>query len=329
MPDPLPTYARHFSTLRADRSNPWGEDSRGQAPHKPLLLLSVIDQFAEGTIFANLIELTPELGELFDIYWAIVRPMGRERGNVATPFFHMRSEGFWHLQPKPGYGEYIRNTSSIQSVTRLQESAFGAKLDEPLFELLCSDDGRETLRRVLIETYFHPRLHQRLLHQGVVNVKAFHYGETLLQRAKKQIKEPVAAFATAVEETAVRDQGFRRAIVRAYEHRCALCGVRILTADGHTAIEAAHIVPWSESQNDDPRNGLALCRLCHWTFDEGLATIRTNYCIQLSPQLSANDNIPGHLATMDDRPFIAPPDRDLWPFPESLDWHRRHTFRQR
>jgi putative restriction endonuclease len=215
-------------------------------------------------------------------------------------------------------------------VTKLQETTFGAKLDEPLFELLCTEHGRETLRHVLVESYFHPRLHQRLLHQGVVNVKAFQYGETLLQRAKSEIKEVAPTFAAvAEEETAVRDQGFRRAIVRAYEHRCALCGVRILTSDGHTAIDAAHIIPWSESKNDDPRNGLALCRLCHWTFDEGLATIRSNYRIRLSPQLTANDNIPGHLATMNDRDFIAPPDRDLWPFAESLKWHRRHRFRAR
>ncbi len=107
---------------------------------------------------------------------------------------------------------------------------------------------------------------------------------------------------TAVKETpddaydkAVRDQGFRRVIVTIYEHRCAFCGVRILTADGHTAIEAAHIIPWHVSHNDDPRNGLALCRLCHWSFDEGLVTLTPSYQIKLSPQLAAPDNIPGHL----------------------------------
>ena len=42
------------------------------------------------------------------------------------------------------------------------------------------------------------------------------------------------------------------------------------TIDGHTAVDAAHIIPWSISHNDDPRNGLALCKLCHWSFDEGL-----------------------------------------------------------
>jgi len=30
------------------------------------------------------------------------------------------------------------------------------------------------------------------------------------------------------------------------------------------------IVPWGLTHNDDPRNGMALCRLCYWTFDEGL-----------------------------------------------------------
>ncbi|HSM57087.1 MAG TPA: HNH endonuclease, partial [Candidatus Sulfomarinibacteraceae bacterium] len=123
--------------------------------------------------------------------------------------------------------------------------------------------------------HFAPVLHQALFKRGVINVKAYQYGETLLQRAKSELKEPSPALALE-QEPAVRDQGFRRAITRAYDHRCALCGVRILTADGHTAIDAAHIVPWSESQNDDPRNGLALCRLCHWTFDQadGVAVSR-------------------------------------------------------
>lgn len=60
-----------------------------------------------------------------------------------------------------------------------------------------------------------------------------------------------------------RDQGFRRAIVLHYDHRCALCGTRIVTSEGHTVVDAAHIIPWSESRNDDIRNEMALCKLCH------------------------------------------------------------------
>ncbi len=35
-------------------------------------------------------------------------------------------------------------------------------------------------------------------------------------------------------------------------------------------VQAAHIVPWARSRDDDPRNGLALTPDAHWTFDRGL-----------------------------------------------------------
>ena len=44
---------------------------------------------------------------------------------------------------------------------------------------------------------------------------------------------------------------------------------RIITPEGHTILEAAHIRPWAYSQDDRPANGLALCKLCHWSFDRG------------------------------------------------------------
>lgn len=318
-------YTTHFSTLRTDRSNPWGDDTRGQAPHKAFLLLAVLDQFAAGEISANLVELSPELAELFDVYWSLVEPMGRTRGNVATPFFHLRSEGFWRLLPKPGYETHVARARSIQSIARLREATFGARLDEALYELLSTEDGREALRRVLVDTYFAPEMHVHLLAQGVVNTHAARYADELIKHATGELHEISPDYAA---ETPIRDQGFRRAIVRAYDHRCALCGVRIRTPEGHTAIVAAHIIPWSQSHDDDPRNGLALCHLCHWTFDEGLVGVQDDYFIRISPQLAAEENLPGHLHTLGGRPLIGPQQKPLWPFPESLRWHRRNTFRR-
>jgi uncharacterized protein YecA (UPF0149 family) len=71
--------------------------------------------------------------------------------------------------------------------------------------------------------------------------------------------------------------------------------VRISTADGHTAVAAAHIIPWRVSHNDDPRNGLALCHLCYWTFDKGLVAFSERYQVKTSPQLAGQPNLPGHL----------------------------------
>lgn len=320
---PLATYAHKFAHLSTDKSD-WDNKTNFRAPHKPLLLLSIMDLFAEGTLTTNFIELTPELGELFTLYWSKVTPMDRQRGNIAMPFWHLKSDGFWHLLPRPGYELLVQTASHVHSVKKLKEIMFGAKLDDALFALFLATESRELLRVILIETYFAPTLHPILQAQGAINVQAFHYSQELLTQAKDTQPAPQLS-----EDKPFRDQGFRRAIVKAYDHRCAICGVRILTADGHTAVAAAHIIPWSESHNDDPRNGLALCHLCHWTFDEGLVTFNDRYQVKTSPQLTTTPNLPGHLSTFTARTLIGPADNDLWPFVESIKWHRRHIFRHR
>ena len=122
---------------------------------------------------------------------------------------------------------------------------------------------------------------------------------------------------------AARDQGFRRIVIRAYDHRCALCGVRIVTPEGHTVVDAAHIIPWSRSLNDDIRNGMALCKLCHWAFDEGMMGVSDSYEVITSRQIAANPNVPGFLLTLSGRGIIPPPDRDLWPAQQYLAEHRQ------
>ncbi len=319
-------YLQKFRHLNANK-NPghWTAVSTHRAPHKPILLLSVIDLFAQGHLRSNLIELDEALLELFGLYWRAVNPPSL-RGDITMPFFHLRSEGFWHLLPQPGQEAVLAAKRRTDGLKQLRELVLGAQLDEPLFQLLQQPASRDLLRTTLIETYFAPEIHARLVERGQINAEAFQYSLDLLQQAKEKVVKESPEYGVS---TAVRDQGFRRVIVTLYEHRCAFCGVRILTADGHTAIEAAHIVPWALSRNDDPRNGLALCRLCHWSFDEGLVTLSDAYQIKLSPQLTAPDNIPGHLSAFGKRPFLGPTDQSLWPFPESIAWHQQTRFRSR
>ena len=101
--------------------------------------------------------------------------------------------------------------------------------------------------------------------------------------------------------------------------------MRIVTSEGHTAVDAAHIVPWSRRQNDDIRNGMALCKLCHWAFDEGVLGVSDNYAVITSPQVSLAPNVPGSLQTLSGRSIIAPADKGLWPAQEYLYWHRQEN----
>jgi putative restriction endonuclease len=320
-------YARRFARLRTDKNRfRWPAATSNRAPHKPLLLLSVLDLFEQGAVESNLIELTSDLGELFSQYWVKVAPFDR-RGNIVLPFFHLRSEGFWHLLPRTGKEEALNAASQMRSLTQLREMVIGARLDEALYKILCAREPRDLLRSVLIQIYFAPELQTLLVEQGAINYESFLYSKKLLEQPEQQtIRETLAE-----EETypsAARDQGFRRAVVIAYAHRCALCGVRVRTLDGHTVVTAAHIIPWSVGHDDRPANGMALCRTCHWVFDEGLLSVSLTYEILASSQLRVADNLSGYLMGLEGRGIVRPVERVYWPDFESLKWHRKHIFRR-
>ena len=81
-----------------------------------------------------------------------------------------------------------------------------------------------------------------------------------------------------------RSARFAVQVVSRYKFTCALTGLCCLTTDGAAIVDAAHIEPFAESQNDDIENGLALCKNAHWMFDEGLWSVRPDGRVLLSAQ---------------------------------------------
>ncbi len=68
---------------------------------------------------------------------------------------------------------------------------------------------------------------------------------------------------------------FRSALLKAYECKCAICGLSF-----KEALDAAHIVPWSKSSNEErlsPSNGILLCSNHHKLFDCGIIKINTGF----------------------------------------------------
>ncbi|ERG99058.1 MAG: hypothetical protein J07HQX50_00200 [Haloquadratum sp. J07HQX50] len=72
-----------------------------------------------------------------------------------------------------------------------------------------------------------------------------------------------------------RDSAFSELVRQAYDETCAICGSRRETPSGNpeAEAEAAHIYPKREDGVDDIRNGVALCKLHHWAFDNGWLAI--------------------------------------------------------
>jgi len=77
----------------------------------------------------------------------------------------------------------------------------------------------------------------------------------------------------------VRDYFFQRRVRENYEDACAVCGKTRYTKLGHPEVESAHIYPKAKNGDDDLRNGIALCKLHHWAFENGLFSIKDDYSI--------------------------------------------------
>ena len=118
-------------------------------------------------------------------------------------------------------------------------------------------------------------------------------------------------------------------VTEAYDWRCAATGLRILLPTGESLVEAAHIRPFSETGDDDPRNGLALAPNIHWAFDKNLIALGEDLKWHVSEVL--DDRIPDFapLIQLNGKGLIGPTERRFTPKLESLAWRmtrlRRHA----
>lgn len=322
----LEQYKVAFARLHIDRvTGRWGEETNRGAPHKAFLLLAIMDLIAQGEISENFIELKAELLDAFDLYWKKVIRQDKG-GNIALPFYHMKSEGFWHLIALPDKEQAIN--TPIRSIGQMRQLILGAKLDDELFALLAVSQPRDELRRVLIETYFAPQTRPILVEVGAITAQSFEYSRELLSRSRARFKLKEAPEMDEQYYTESRSTGFRRAVVTAYKHTCAMCRIRVVTPEGRTAVSAAHIVPWSVSHNDDPRNGMALCGLHHWAFDEGLIGVEpTTYEITVSPVVVPEEESTEPLRALHGREIYLPDNKEIYPAKEAFRWHKKEVYR--
>ncbi len=317
----LDRYCQQLARLVRAPGRSFPVTTKNRAPHKPFLLLAVMDMVGRGQIVSRFISITgelTELNELFTSYWRSLMSADKT-SSIAFPFSHLHSEPFWELIPLPGQQITPAAINAVTTVPQLRRLALGAKLDEELFLLMNRPQARTRLVETLLESCFSEEGRRLLLAEIGIQQQAYQYSLELESRVPVKVAKPETIYSIPV-----RNQGFRRAVVHCYDHRCALCGVRIVTPEGHTVVEAAHIQPWSQFQDDDVRNGMALCRLCHWAFDEGLMSVDDDYKVLTSPQMSAAPNAAGFLMTLAGRPIIGPQATSLWPDRTRLSWHRKH-----
>src|SRR5688572_8544055 len=101
------------------------------------------------------------------------------------------------------------------------------------------------------------------------------------------------------------------------------------TVTAGSIVDAAHIHQFSDSRNNDPRNGVALCKNAHWLFDQGLwsltddcrVLVATGKYAEESPDQKALTHYHGQRLRL-------PKDLAFCPNPVFVAWHRKNKFQQ-
>jgi len=312
MPNSLSYYQRKFEILRIDRTH--GEP----APNKPILLLAVIDLIEQGAITENKIYPSPLLVETFLKYWHLIRD---ENPRIHYPFKYLRTDKFWHLHIKTGQHENLRTKREFASFSQLAETIDYASLDEELFVYLQYLATREVLRYTLIQTYFIK--YAELFRAAIDDSREITSIENLLLE-NAETKD--FSLLKQVTDEKKRDKAFSRAIMRLYDYTCAACHYRIITANGESCVDAAHIFPFSESSDDSIGNGISLCKLHHWAFDRGLFSINDNYKMIIASTFSENGNEQFSLHNLQTKNIFLPKEKPFRPSISMLRWHRENKF---
>jgi putative restriction endonuclease len=291
-------WLTRFGNLKVDRA-------RGNpAPHKPLLLLAVLDLAESGELSPGTLPLSPELAFRFTTYWGIVAARRTQAPDIRLPFHHLKGDKVWVPLDESG------NPSPDRKLTRF------VALSQDLIECLNDPVFRRQARQLLISNYFLPP--ERLALYELVGLPA--------PDNEGNASDVAASTRTEALERG-RDVRFRLRVVAAYSYACALTGHRLTTVRSGSIVDAAHIHQFADSRNNDPRNGIALCKNAHWLFDQGLWTVSDAYRVIIAVGKFTESNPDGkRLAEYHNNPLRLPADQKLWPSHVHLAWHRKHKF---
>jgi putative restriction endonuclease len=274
------------------------------APHKPLLLLVVLDLAEQGLLPPHELELTPELAFRFATSWSVVAGRRKQRPDVRYPFYYLKSDGFWVTLDK-----------DRQPTADLRAARF-ARLPAGFVAFASDPVCREKARQLLIAKYF-PAAEQADMY-------------ALTGLAVSGEGEPAATASYQLPDESQkqgREARFRLRVVAAYHYTCALTGYRLTTISGRSIVDAAHIHQFADSRNNDVRNGLALCKNAHWLFDNGLWTLGDDYRVLVAKGAFAEAGTESlQLAPYHGETIKLPENPDLWPDPLHLAWHRRERY---
>ena len=335
----------HIPALRMTNSTEKFEDSLRKlgvkttngkkAPNKPCLLLAVFDQFERTDKIENKFRYESRLLTCFDRYYQVCGQV-RKRRSVSHPYIRLVRDGFWHLHNKNGDEWESLKGLEIETLAdkgpKITESVEYASLKSDYFECLKIQKIRNRLRHVLIDRWL-PEHKARIWNAIRQTQDLIRFQDIEISLA--EVNEYSEFWRKVVNH---RDSKFRSRVLKAYDYQCAATGWRLMpfrSAESSnkywtTLLEAAHIIPVSDSRNNAINNGIALTPTLHLAMDRHLIAPGPDHLWHVSDYvLNEVDHDDGarQISELHEKQMILPIREEYHPTYSALEWSLVHLLK--
>jgi putative restriction endonuclease len=289
----VPGWTREKLLTKVREVSVWKRGDQ-RAPHKPLLIL-----YALGKLLAGQNQVL--FKDFYEPFENLLRDFGppRKSYHPEFPFWYLRSEGFWEIEPAKGW-TMRKGASSPSKADLIGREAIG-RFVPAVQELLLNDPGlAEEMVSLVLNNHFPDSIHEDILEAT---------GLERLQTVKPK-----------------RDSRFREEVLRAYGYRCTVCGFDLRLDNVPLALDAAHI-RWHQANGPSiVSNGVALCSLHHKLFDRGAFSLSETFKIKVSARVNGSVGLKEHLAPFSSNPIMLPSVTAARPNQDFVRWHRTEVF---
>lgn len=288
------------------RLNVWSPGNQ-RALNKPLLVLLALGRLSRGERALRFVEIENELNRLLREFGNQVRKPRAEYSfwrlkNDRIGSTHSKDEKIWSVSPE---GFTPNSKGDVYAKALRERDAVGRFTDGVLEWLLSDKKILSTATQQFLDGYFAESLHEELL-------SAVGFTQSEDQSCRRR-----------------RDPAFRRAVLDAYQMRCAVCLQDIRIGSETVGLEAAHIKWHQAGGSDEVANGLSLCSLHHKLFDLGTFTVGENLNILVSEHMTGTDQLDAVLLRFHLQNIRTPTRKEYLPAKVNLIWHREKIFKER
>jgi putative restriction endonuclease len=292
---------------------------RGQrAPYKPLTLLSAIGRMWSNFESPRLIAFTQARDAITPLFEEFGR--GSDRlVNPINPLWRLQTDGNGDLWECAVSRPPVLRADGIPSADELKQLGARFGLTAEAHQLLLEDIPlRLQAGQLLASQVCPPELWPDLF-----EATGIPFDGTTSPVSIQLTHDRTRQMAIRVSRSA----RFRTDVLKAYGHRCAICGVSPKVADKRFAIEAAHVQWVTEDGPDEVQNGIALCVMHHRGLDRGAFTFTPTGCVEISRRLERMDDGTADQFWKFDGSEVLPPYLPSEAIlPVYIEWHRREVF---